>query len=193
MFKAGEVYENPVTGERAVVRVGTDENAGARLVVDLYIRPGGAVAGEHVHPAIHERFTVLEGRVGFAIGRKKSVAKLGETLDVPPGVIHNWWNLGLEEAKVAVEIEPAARFEEMIRNFFGLAQDGKTNARGMPHLLQLVMLAREFADVVQFTRPPRLVQRALFGVLAPVARLAGYRGSYPEYLSRPPSSVIQID
>ena len=104
MFKRGEVYENPVTGERAVIRVGTDENAGARLVVDLYIRPGGAVAGEHVHPAIHERFTVLQGRVGFAIGRKKSVATPGQTLDVPPGIVHDWWNLGLEEAKVAVGI-----------------------------------------------------------------------------------------
>jgi hypothetical protein len=109
------------------------------------------------------------------------------------GIIHDWRNLGSEEAKVALEIEPAARFEEVIRNFFGLAQDGKTSARGMPRLLQLVLLAPEFDDVVQFTRPPRMVQRALFGLLAPFADLAGYRGSYPEYLSRPPSSGVQID
>jgi hypothetical protein len=70
MFKRGEVYENPVTADRAVIRVGTDENAGAHLVVDLYIRPGGAVAGEHVHPSLHERFTVWQGRVGFAIGEE---------------------------------------------------------------------------------------------------------------------------
>ena len=68
-----------------MIRVGTDNSAGARLVVDLYIRPGGAVAGEHIHPVIHERFSVLQGRVGFAIGGKKSVATPGQTLDVPPG------------------------------------------------------------------------------------------------------------
>jgi hypothetical protein len=45
MSKAGEVYENPVTGERAVVRVGTEETGGERLVVDLHVRPGGAVIG----------------------------------------------------------------------------------------------------------------------------------------------------
>ena len=45
-----------------MIRVGTDKSAGARLVVDLYIRPGGAVAGEHIHPVIHERFSVLQGR-----------------------------------------------------------------------------------------------------------------------------------
>jgi len=46
----------------------------------------------------------------------------------------------------------------------------------MPNLLQLAVLAREFDDVIRFTRPPRLVQWALFGLLAPLARLLGYRG-----------------
>ena len=54
-----------------------------------------------------------------------------------PGVVHDWWNAGDEEAHVIVEFNPgAARFEEMIGNQFGLAQDGKTNSKGMPHLLQ---------------------------------------------------------
>ena len=81
----------------------------------------------------------------------------------------------------------------MIRNLFGLAQDGKTNAKGVPRLLQLALLAREFNDMIQFTRPPRVGQRTLFGALAPFARLAGYRASYPQFLSRPPSSVIRVD
>jgi hypothetical protein len=55
----------------------------------------------------------------------------------------------------------------MIRNAFGLAQDGKVNKRGMPNLLQLAVFAREFTDVMQFTRPPRIVQRILFGLLSP--------------------------
>ena len=68
MSKAGDVFENPVTGERAVVRIGTEQTGGELLVVDLYIRPGGAVMGEHLHPAIEERFTALRGRVGFRPG-----------------------------------------------------------------------------------------------------------------------------
>lgn len=35
-----------------------------------------------------------------------------------------------------------------------------------------------------------LVQRALFGILAPIARLKGYRGSYPEYETRAPLHVL---
>jgi hypothetical protein len=111
----------------------------------------------------------------------------------PAGVAHDWWNAGDEEAHVVVEIRPAARFEEMIRNTFGLVQDGKTDAKGMPSLLQLALLAREFDDTIRFTKPPRSVQRVLFSVLAPVARLRGLRGRYPKYLSSPPSARVAVE
>ena len=193
MSKAGDVIENPVTGERAVVRIGTEQTGGELLVVDLYIRPGGAVMREHVHPAIEERFTVLRGRVGFRLSGRESTAEPGVRLIAPAGVPHDWWNASPEEALVRVEVRPAARFEAFILNAFGLAQDGRVNRRGMPNLLQLAVLAREFDDVIRFTRPPRVVQRLLFGLLAPLARLLGYRGSYPEYLARGPSDSVAVE
>ena len=64
---------------------------------------------------------------------------------------------------------------------FGLANAGKTNARGMPGLLQLALIGREFQDVMRFTRPPRAVQAVMFGLLGPLGRMRGYRGIYPEY------------
>ena len=69
----------------------------------------------------------------------------------------------------------------MALNLFGLAQDGKTNAKGMPNPLQAAIFAREFADVLHFTKPPLAVQRSLFGALGAIARALGYRGSYPKY------------
>jgi hypothetical protein len=81
----------------------------------------------------------------------------------------------------------------MIKNLYGLAQDGKTNAKGMPNLLQVALFVREFGDVLYFTKPARAVQKVLFAVLAPVARLFGYRGSYPEYLKREPSERIEVE
>jgi quercetin dioxygenase-like cupin family protein len=193
MSKAGDVFENPVTGEQAVVRIGTEQTGGELLVVDLYIRPGGAVMGEHLHPGIEERFTALRGRVGFRLSGRETIAEPGLRLTAAAGVPHDWWNAGPEEALVRVEIRPAARFEALIQNALGLAQDGKVNRRGMPNLLQLAVFAREFDDVIQFAHPPRVVQRLLFGLLAPLARLLGYRGSYPEYLARGPSDSVAVE
>ena len=193
MLKAGEVYENPVTGERAVIWIGTDTTGGKRLVADLFVRPGGAVTGEHLHPEMEERFTMLRGRVGFRIAGRVSIAETGVELVIPPGTPHDWWNAGEEEALVRVEMRPAARFEAMTRNAFGLAQDGKVNKRGMPNLLQLAVFAREFGDVMRFTRPRRIVQEMLFTLLSPIARNLGYRGSYPEYLTREASGSVAVE
>jgi hypothetical protein len=43
MSKAGDVFENPVTGEFGYIRVGTKETNGRLIVADLRVRPGGAV------------------------------------------------------------------------------------------------------------------------------------------------------
>ena len=194
MSKAGEVYENPVTGERVVVRRGIEESGGEHLAVDLYVAPGGAVGGEHVHQDIEEIFTVIRGRVGFRLDGREDVAEPGRRLVVSPGVVHDWWNAGDVEAHVVVELrgpkERLQRFEAMISTLYGLARDGKTDARGMPSILQVSLLAREFDDVIAFTRPPRYVQRLLFGTLVPVARLLGYHASYPQY---GPSSSAEVE
>jgi quercetin dioxygenase-like cupin family protein len=180
--RAGEIYENRVQGDRFVVREGSEDTGGERLVGDLYIRPAGAVAGKHVHAYITERFQVLAGTVRFHVDGRDELARPGEQVKVPPGVVHDWWNVGDDEAHVLVDIRPAERFELMIENLYGLANDGKANPRGVPRLLPLALFAREFRREGEFIRPPRIVQRILFAALAPLARARGYNAINPEYL-----------
>jgi hypothetical protein len=71
----------------------------------------------------------------------------------------------------------------MIETLFGLARLGHTNAKGMPHPLQLALFTGEFSDVIVFRSPPPAVQRAISGALAPNARRRGYRATHPQ-LSR---------
>ena len=82
-------------------------------------------------------------------------------------------------------LDPPGRFGQMIVDLFGLAQDGKTNDKGMPNLFQTALFSLEYEDVLYFTKPPRWVQKILFTLIAPLARLLGYRGTYPESRSRP--------
>ena len=181
-MRAGEVYENRIQGDRFVVREGSQDTGGEPLVGDLYIRPGGAVAGKHVHSYITERFEVLAGTVRFHLDGRDEVAAPGQKVEVPPGVVHDWWNVGDDEAHVLVDVRPPERFELMIQNLYGLANDDKANARGVPKLLALALFSREFRSEGEFVRPPRIVQRFLFGALAPLARARGYKAITPEYL-----------
>jgi ribosomal protein S18 acetylase RimI-like enzyme/quercetin dioxygenase-like cupin family protein len=182
--RVGELYENPVTGERAIVRVPPQEANGHLLVVDLYLSPGGRVAGEHVHPVTTEAFTVVRGRLAVRHDGRDLDTRPGTRVQVPPGVAHDFWNATDEEVRVLVEVRPGERLVQLIRQLFLTAQDGRTDAKGRPRPLQAALLAREFADTLAFTSPPRLVQRALTGLLAPVARATGRRALDPAYLRR---------
>jgi quercetin dioxygenase-like cupin family protein len=182
-IQIGEVLENPVTGERATILELPWKNPEGRAVAELTALVGSRVVGEHRHGAIVERFTTLEGELTVKRDGRTSILREGETAVVEAGAWHDWWNASDRDARVRVEITPGERFAHMIETFFGLARLGHTNSKGMPHPLQLALSAQEFSDVMVFRSPPPAVQRAIFGVLTPIARWRGYRATYPQ-LSR---------
>ena len=149
-IRIGEVWENPVTGERGkLLELPSDENGG-RATVELTAVAGARVVGEHRHPALVERFTALEGELTVKRDGLTSVLREGETAVVEPGVWHDWWNASDRDALVRLEIAPGERFAHMIETLFGLARLDHTNAKGMPNPLQLALVAQEFGDVIVF-------------------------------------------
>jgi quercetin dioxygenase-like cupin family protein len=182
-IEVGEVWENPVTGERATILERPWDNPAGRAAAELTALVGARVVGEHRHPALVERFTVLEGELTLSRGGHTRLLERGEGAVIEPNLWHDWWNASDRDARVRVEITPGERFVHMIETFYGLARLGHTDGTGMPYPLQLALSAQEFSDVIVFRAPPLLVQRALFGVLAPIARWRGYRATYPQ-LSR---------
>jgi quercetin dioxygenase-like cupin family protein len=179
-IQIGEVWENPVTLERATIVERPIDNPERRSVAELLALVGSRVVGEHRHPGIVERFTVLEGELTLKLAGEIRVLRQGETGVIEPGVWHDWWNAGRQNARVRVEITPGDRFAHMVETLFGLARLGHVDKKGMPNLLQLALFAQEFSDVVEFRSPPPAVQRAMFGALAPIARWQGYRATYPQ-------------
>jgi mannose-6-phosphate isomerase-like protein (cupin superfamily) len=192
MSRRGQVFDNPVTDERAQVLTDPRDHAGRALVAHLTVAPGGGAAVAHRHPASRERFHVLRGRVGFAIDGAERTLGPGERAEVRPGVEHDWWQVGDEPAEVLVEVDPGDRFVEMVGTMFGLARDGKTDAKGLPRPLQLAVTARAYSDVMVVSKPPPWAQRLLFGVLAPLGGVRGLEPSYPQYLDDP-ESVAAVD
>jgi len=182
-IQVGEIWENPITRERATILELPHKNPEGRIVAKLDALVGAKVVGEHRHPALVERFSVLEGELTVKLDGRISILRAGESATIETNVWHDWWNAGDEPALVRVEVTPGERFEHLIETLFGLARLGHTNAKGMPNPLQLALFAREFSDIFVLRSPPLIVQRAIFGVLAPIARWRGYRATYPQ-LSR---------
>jgi quercetin dioxygenase-like cupin family protein len=183
-IRVGEIWENPVTRERATILELPYKNPEGRATAELTALVGARVMGEHRHPTLVERFTVLEGELTVKLAGQTAVLREGKTAVVEPGVWHDWWNASdRHDARVRVEVTLGERFAHMIETVFGLARLGHTNSKGMPHPLQLALLAQEFKDVIEFRSPPPAVQRPLFAALTPIARWRGYHATYPQ-LSR---------
>lgn len=162
-----------MTRERAVILERPWDNTAGRATGELTALVGARVMGEHFHPALVEQFTVLEGELTVKRDGRTSILRQGEMAVVEPGVWHDWWNASDRDARVRIEITPGERFVHLIETFFGLARLGHTDRKGMPNPLQLALSALEFSDIMVFRSPPLPVQRAIFGTLAPIARLRG--------------------
>ena len=179
MARAGDVIDNPVTGQRIVFEATAQETGGEVLRLRASGEPKGFFAQEHLHPRQSERHEVISGRLGLGLAGRERLLEPGDVVVVPPGTPHHLIGRGPVEARF--EVRPALRQEVLVETLSGLARDGRVSRRGFPNLLQLAVIAREFEEEGYATRPPLAVQRALFGALADVGRRRGYRPWYPEY------------
>jgi mannose-6-phosphate isomerase-like protein (cupin superfamily) len=178
MAYAGQIIENPVSGERITFRETAADTGGELLSFDLELSPDGHVPGKHVHPEQEERFEVVSGTMRFRMGRKTVVAEAGDVVTVPAGVAHKFANGGDKTAIVRVEVRPALRMENLLETAVALAEEGRTTSKGMPKPLDLALFVGEFEREVVGAFPPAWVQRATLAPLAWLARKRGYAARY---------------
>jgi quercetin dioxygenase-like cupin family protein len=181
MASSDQVLENPKSGQRIIFRKTAGDTGGELLEVEsVYTKPTPSRPPVHYHPYQEERFEVLSGRLNVLVDGEEQTLEEGEVLTIPPGVPHEMW---AEQAGIRVnwQTRPAMRTEEFFETIWGLAKERKTNEKGVPNLLQVAVIAREYAGEFRLASPPLMVQRALFAIFAPVGKLLGYRARYPEY------------
>jgi quercetin dioxygenase-like cupin family protein len=160
-----------ITPTESVTVVRSDPEA---FEVEALYAAEGEPPPKHYHPDQDEHFEVLDGGLRVRVGGEERDLEQGETIDIPRGTVHQMWNPGLREARVAWRTAPAGRTESWFRAIDRLHRQGKVGKGGEPGPLAFAALLTEFDDVFRLAvGPERLVQ----GVLragAPVGRARGY-------------------
>lgn len=178
MIKAGDIIENPVTGEvLEFVRTSADTDGELTEFV-CTVQPGGFVAGTHVHPNQDELFEIVSGTMTVRAGRERLTLEAGESILVAAGTPHRFWNRGEEALRFRVEVRPSLEFERFIETMYGLAQDGKTSRSGMPNPLRMAVIAHAHFDDVRLPHVPAWMQRMAIAPGAALGRLARYTPVY---------------
>ena len=82
--KVGDIWENPVTRERATLLERPWDDPEGRATAELTALVGARVMGEHRHPAQVEQFTVLEGELTVDRDGQTSILRRGEQAVIGP-------------------------------------------------------------------------------------------------------------
>jgi quercetin dioxygenase-like cupin family protein len=182
MAYANKIIRNPQSGQEIKFIQTTKDTGGKLLEMEASFKASSKEPAPHYHPKQKEDFTVISGEINIRLDDKLLLLTEGDRLHIPANTIHSMWNPGNEKAVVSWKVQPALDTEYFLETASGLATEGKVNEKGMPPLLQVALMAKEFSAVFRLASLPYIIQQILFGLLAPFAYLAGYKPVYKRFL-----------
>jgi mannose-6-phosphate isomerase-like protein (cupin superfamily) len=175
MGERSDVIEIPRTGEKLVFLKRPRDTNGELVEIEFFIREFAlAAARPHIHTNT-ERVEVIAGTARMRRGREELSLGPGDTLVIPPGVVHYLRREGEEFLHFRLQFRPPLKVETLFETLGGLHRDGKN----FTHPLQSVVMAREHDTYLG--GPPIWLQKPLFAALASIGRLFGYRARYEKY------------
>jgi hypothetical protein len=170
------ILSNPATGMILRVMELPRDRAVDPLVLEATYPARSAVPPDHLHPRQREDFQVIKGEMRVRIRGVERTCTTGDVFDIPAGTRHAMWNASATPTTLRWHIQPALRTLELFTKLCELAAQGRTNAAGVPGLLQSAVLASVYRNELRTTRPSPAVQRVAIAVLAPIGRMLGLRG-----------------
>jgi quercetin dioxygenase-like cupin family protein len=104
---AGSLLHLSIAGGTYTILVSGEETAGRYTLIDMYVPPGGGPP-PHRHD-FEEMFTVLEGEIELTFRGERSIARTGETVNVPANAPHSFRNIGQHPARLLCMCAPAGQ------------------------------------------------------------------------------------
>jgi mannose-6-phosphate isomerase-like protein (cupin superfamily) len=143
------------------------ESGGALHVQEARYPAHSPPAPLHRHPKQDERFVIVEGALLFRIAGKDTLVRAGNSLEIPRGTFHSAHNPEDVATLVIWETRPALRTAE-----FFAAMSRASRGRTRPRLTDAAAILTEYRNEFEMAKPSPLVQRIVFGCLAPFGRRA---------------------
>jgi mannose-6-phosphate isomerase-like protein (cupin superfamily) len=174
-FKPGDQFNSITEGFKQTIISIEGDWLNARLV----IQPHAPGPPEHVHADFDETFTVKQGVLSVLINGERTFIKAGESVFIPKGTAHKPFNESDQE--VIVETKDGektfpTKFAYYLKQLYPVIDDMGENKSMLKIAMQLSVYGNDMDTWI--AGPPIGVQKALRFILAPTARLMGYKNSY---------------
>lgn len=171
---------NPLIGDTVTFLETAAETGGKHCRVQVAL-PAGGGNGLHYHTTFSEYFTVTNGTLNVQVGKEKLALKAGQSYLVKENAIHRFYNESAETVAFECVIAPARQFEQLLRVVYGLANDKKVHLKsGIPKNLFYTGIVFQMGESY-LPGMPVWLQKGLFGTLAAIGTLLGYKKHLEKY------------
>jgi mannose-6-phosphate isomerase-like protein (cupin superfamily) len=143
------------------------------LVVDVHKEPTDEPNVLHVHAASDERFDIIAGRMLFTVAGHTREVGPGDFIWIPRGTAHQWRVIGDERLHGRATFTPGNAFDDFLRDYAALLDEGRTNEDGMPGFRDFALIQRRHWRDMRVATHPDIVLRAAITLGTALARLTG--------------------
>jgi mannose-6-phosphate isomerase-like protein (cupin superfamily) len=177
-IKRGTRLRNAFNKETFVFSGPVDDPSVARF--EVILEKGGSGGGNallHIHPGADEHFAVKSGCIKIVVEGREQIVEAGGSAVVPRGKPHFFANASDGAAELEIEFRPAQQQLRFFANFATLAAHRTEwfSSKGDPNFLAMALSLHAYRDHLYLAGPPIFLQKLIFAMLAPVAKLCGYQ------------------
>jgi mannose-6-phosphate isomerase-like protein (cupin superfamily) len=174
-FKVGKSFYSKLEGlTQTVVKI---ENG--NLITDIEIQPKSAGPVAHIHENFDETFIVKSGTLSMQYGSEIKIFTDGQTIVIPKNTPHRPFN-ETNSIVVVTNVMPLD-FAYCLSQIYPFWDKDKANSRPPKILFQLAVFGDKFDSYPTVDAPPKPVLKTMKFLLAPTARLIGYKNYNEDY------------
>lgn len=174
-FEVGKSFQSKLEGlSQTIVKM---ENGLLTTDIKIQARSNGPVT--HIHENFDEAFLVKSGTLSMQYGNDIKKITAGQTIVIPKNTPHKPFN----ESDSLVEVTSIMPidFAYCLSQIYPFWDENEANSKPPKVLLQLAVFGNKFDSYPTVDAPPKPVLKTLKFLLAPTARLIGYKNYNEDY------------
>lgn len=176
-FKPNDKFYSKVEGFRQHVE--KQENGYVYCALEIDPLAGGPP--RHIHTSFDETFEVENGKLTIWVDGEVKQIGPGEKVIIPRGTPHKPYNETTERIRVKGTIAFPEKFAYHLPQVYGIMEEKPNFAQSPGMILQMSLFNSAGFDSYIADGPPIIVQKVIGFMVAPIARLLGYRSYYTRY------------
>jgi mannose-6-phosphate isomerase-like protein (cupin superfamily) len=174
-FKIGQSFHSNLEGlTQTITKV---ENG--QLTTEIAIQPKSNGPVTHVHENFDETFIVKSGTLSMQYGTEIKKVTAGQTIVIPKNTAHRPFNE--TDSTILVTSEMPLDFAYCLSQIYPFWDENEANSKPPKILFQIAIFGNKFDSYPTVDAPPKPMLKILKFLLAPTARLMGYKNYNKNY------------